>query len=101
MWKKLHELEINRAKSGSAAGTSAANSVLGAGVSGGSAAGSQQNSNSYQQQSNANIVNSGSGGGSGDNNPALLSGGAQSGGTSVNASGTNAFAKVKGDKTDN
>ncbi|XP_053946441.1 serine/threonine-protein phosphatase 2A 56 kDa regulatory subunit epsilon isoform [Anastrepha obliqua] len=100
LWKKLHELEIYRARSGSAVGTS--NSVLGAGGSGGSAAGSQQNINSYQQQqSNASMVNSGNSGGSGDNNPALLSGGAQSGGTSVNAGGTNAFAKVKAEKAEN
>ncbi|XP_036345480.1 serine/threonine-protein phosphatase 2A 56 kDa regulatory subunit epsilon isoform-like [Rhagoletis pomonella] len=102
LWKKLHELEINRAKSGSAVGTAAANSVLGAGGSGGSAAGSQQTITSYQQQqSNASMVKSESSGGSGDNNPALLSGGAQSGSTSLNASGTNAFAKVKADKTEN
>ncbi|XP_036345092.1 serine/threonine-protein phosphatase 2A 56 kDa regulatory subunit epsilon isoform-like [Rhagoletis pomonella] len=102
LWKKLHELEINRAKSGSAVGTAAANSVLGAGGSGGSAAGSQQTITSYQQQqSNASMAKSESSGGSGDNNPALLSGGAQSGSTSLNASGTNAFAKVKADKTEN
>ncbi|CAD6993908.1 unnamed protein product [Ceratitis capitata] len=101
LWKKLHELEINRAKSGSAVGTSVANSVLGAGGSGGSAAGSQQINSYQQQQSNASLVNSGSGGGSGDNNPALLSGGAQSGGTSANPGGTNAFAKAKAEKADN
>ncbi|XP_017465632.1 PREDICTED: serine/threonine-protein phosphatase 2A 56 kDa regulatory subunit epsilon isoform [Rhagoletis zephyria] len=102
LWKKLHELEINRAKSGSAVGTAAANSVLGAGGSGGSAAGSQQTITSYQQQqSNASMAKSESSGGSGDNNPALLSGGAQSGSTSLNASGTNAFAKVKAEKTEN
>lgn len=98
LWKKLHELELNRTKSIQAANptTNASGASTTAGGGGGNANSQQQNTNSQQSNSSsaANAL-----GASGDNKSLNASSGASAQGGA--AAGVNPFAKIKADKVEN
>ncbi|XP_075145921.1 serine/threonine-protein phosphatase regulatory subunit widerborst [Haematobia irritans] len=99
LWKKLHELELNRTKSIQAANPSTNASGASTTAGGGNANSQQLNTNS-QQSNNSNSAAANALGASGDNKSVIGS----SGGTSAQSGGAtgspNPFAKIKIDKVE-